>query len=93
MTLPIVTLGLLMALLLVLMTVWRVRPQRFKIRATLTKWASFDLEIDSPEPSASRPREQQIMSQHHGRQLKSSDGLPTLRTQRVGFGGRCTEEF
>jgi hypothetical protein len=33
---------------LVLITVHMVRPETFKLKATLTKWISFDLEMGTP---------------------------------------------
>ena len=49
MTVVIITAGLIVTLSLVLLTVNRLRPQKFKIKATLAKWASLDLEMESPE--------------------------------------------
>jgi hypothetical protein len=51
MIIAILTAGFLLALSLVLFTVGRLRPQKFKIKATLTKWVTLDLEMESPEPS------------------------------------------
>jgi hypothetical protein len=50
MALLVITGGLLLALCLVLFTVRHLRPRRFRLKATLTKWASLDLEMESPEP-------------------------------------------
>jgi len=50
MALLVITAGLLIALWLVLFTVRHLRPQRFRVKATLAKWASLDLEMESPEP-------------------------------------------
>ena len=49
MAVVIITAGLIVTLSLVLFTVNRLRPQKFKIKATLAKWASLDLEMESPE--------------------------------------------
>jgi hypothetical protein len=51
--------GFLLMLALVLFTVLRLRPESFKLRATLTKWISLDLEMKSKvqEP---RPRTELI---------------------------------
>lgn len=58
----VVTLGLLTALGLVLLTVHRLRPVRFHIKATITKWVSLDIQMQGPErgeaTSASRPHRQ-----------------------------------
>lgn len=51
MVIAILTAGFLLALSLVLFTVGRLRPRKFKIKATLTKWITLDLEMESPEPS------------------------------------------
>jgi hypothetical protein len=47
----ILTAGFLLALSLVPFTVGRLRPRKFKIKATFTKWITLDLEMESPEPS------------------------------------------
>jgi hypothetical protein len=51
MIIAILTAGFLLALSLVLFTVGRLRPRKFKIKATVTKWITLDLEMESPEPS------------------------------------------
>ncbi len=50
MALLVITAGPLIALWLVLFTVRRLRPRKFRVKATLSKWASLDLEMESPEP-------------------------------------------
>jgi hypothetical protein len=45
--------GLLLALWLVLMTVWHLRPEAFNFKARVTRWISLDVEMRSPE----KPRE------------------------------------
>ena len=49
MALLLVTAAFVVTLWIVLLTVRRLRPRKFRIRATLTKWASLDLEMESPE--------------------------------------------
>jgi len=44
--------GFLIAFWLVLFTVHRMRPETFRLKATLTKWISFDLEMRSPQCSS-----------------------------------------
>ena len=39
---------------LLLLVVDRLRPRTFRFKATVTKWISLDVEIDSPQ-DASRP--------------------------------------
>ena len=47
--------GSLLALCLVLVTVWHLRPEAFNFKATVTKWISLDVTIRSPEkPTTSR---------------------------------------
>jgi hypothetical protein len=45
----VVAVGFLLGLGLVLYTVRRLRPQTFRFKATLTRWVSLDLEMNSPE--------------------------------------------
>jgi hypothetical protein len=45
----VVTIGFLLVLGLVLFIVDRRRPAFFRLKATLTKWVSLDLEMHSPE--------------------------------------------
>jgi hypothetical protein len=47
----VAAIGFLLMLWLVLSTVRRLRPGTFRLKATLTKWVSLDLEMRSPEPS------------------------------------------
>jgi len=51
MVIAILIAGFLIALALVLFTANRLRPRKFRIKATLTKWITLDLEMESPEPS------------------------------------------
>jgi hypothetical protein len=44
--------GFLLALWLILLTVRRLRPQRFRLKAMLTKWITLDLEMEAPEMAA-----------------------------------------
>ena len=44
-----VMIGSLLALCAVLITVSRLRPRKFRLKAMLTKWVTFDLEMESPE--------------------------------------------
>jgi hypothetical protein len=43
----VIVLGFLMMLGLVLSTVRRLRPEDFRLKATVTKWLSLDLEMRS----------------------------------------------
>lgn len=43
-----IVLAVLVALGLILWTVHRLRPERFHVRATVTKWASLDIEMECP---------------------------------------------
>ena len=52
----VVVIGVLLALGLVLFTVHRLRPGVLRLKATVTKWVSLDLEMHSPE-GVSRGRE------------------------------------
>ena len=45
----VVAIGFLLMLWLVLSTVRRLRPGTFRLKATLTKWVTLDLEMRSPE--------------------------------------------
>jgi hypothetical protein len=45
----IVCITILVIVSLVLWLVDRLRPRAFKIKATVTKWVSFDVEIESPQ--------------------------------------------
>jgi len=38
----------LVALALILLLVYRLKPEKLKLRATVTRWATFDLEMTSP---------------------------------------------
>jgi hypothetical protein len=49
---------------LLLFVVYKLRPKTFKVKATVTKWISVEVELESPEPvghdlSSSRPVRQQ----------------------------------
>jgi hypothetical protein len=48
--------GFVVAFCLVLFTVYRMRPESFRFKATLTKWISLDMEMRSPQALARRPR-------------------------------------
>jgi hypothetical protein len=41
----------LLGLWLTLSAVRQLRPKTFKIKATITKWASVEVELQSPEPT------------------------------------------
>jgi hypothetical protein len=82
MVITILTAGFLLALSLVLFTVGRLRPRKFKIKATLTKWVTLDLEMESPEPSLrlwtarrkkvrSRPHTAEHVGRREGRRVRS----------------------
>jgi hypothetical protein len=47
----VVAIGFLLMLWLVMSTVRRLRPGTFRLKATLTRWVSLDLEMHSPEGS------------------------------------------
>jgi hypothetical protein len=40
----------------VLFTVYRMRPELFRFKATVTKWISFDVEMRAPQPPPGEPR-------------------------------------
>jgi hypothetical protein len=40
--------GFLLLFGLVIFAAWRLRPETFRFKATLTKWVSLDLEMRSP---------------------------------------------
>ena len=93
MAVAILTAGFLLALSLVLLTVGRLRPRKFKIKATLTKWVTLDLEMESPEPSGrlwtarqtrvrSRPHTADQAGRREGRRVPSL--LPQSTTGNEG---------
>ena len=47
----VVAIGFLLTLWFVLYTVRRLRPGTFRLKATLTRWISLDVEMRSPEGS------------------------------------------
>ena len=49
-TLVVICCAALLALALVLYVVHRLRPEVFKVDATLTRWASFKIEMRNPNP-------------------------------------------
>jgi hypothetical protein len=57
----------LIALCLVLVTVYRVRPETFRLKATLTKWVSIDLEMRSPQRLSSDRRRSRLRLPRHAR--------------------------
>jgi hypothetical protein len=50
----VVAIGFLLMLWLVLSTVRRLRPGTFRLKATLTRWVSLDVEMHSPETSGGK---------------------------------------
>jgi hypothetical protein len=50
----VVAIGFLLMLGLVLYAVCRLRPGTFRLKATLTRWVSFDVEMHSPEASGEK---------------------------------------
>jgi hypothetical protein len=80
MVIVVLTAGFLIALALILFTVNRLRPRKFRIKATLTKWITLDLEMESPEPSVrlwtarqkkARPPAADHVGQLEGRRVRS----------------------
>lgn len=49
MTIVVLTVGFLVALGLLLWTVHRLRPAKFHIKASVTKWVSLDIQVQAAE--------------------------------------------
>jgi hypothetical protein len=54
----------LIAFCLVLFTVYRVRPETFRLKATLTKWVSIDMEMASPQRLSADRRHARVRLRH-----------------------------
>jgi hypothetical protein len=88
MALLVITGGQLVALWIVLFTVRHLRPRKFRVRATLAKWASLDLEMESPQPmrpakSTMQPRARTLTSDSCGVRAQATfTGGPPSRLRR-----------